>query len=281
VIVDFHTHIFPPHLIAERDAYLRDDPTFRALYAHPDAKLATADDLLRSMDTAAIDVSVALGFAWRDPEACRRHNDYLLETAAGNNGRIVAFCTLPLASDPAAVEAEMRRCMASGARGFGELRPDNLNFDLQGDAGRTLAVVAQELACALLFHVSEPVGHPYPGKDGLDVGAFYRFVAANPGVTVIGAHWAGGLPFYTSMPEVRQALDGNLYLDSAATSLLYDDGIYERVAGLSGAERILFGSDFPLLGQARSRRRIEESALDDPSRALLLGGNAARLLGLS
>jgi predicted TIM-barrel fold metal-dependent hydrolase len=99
-------------------------------------------------------------------------------------------------------------------------------------------------------------------------------------VTSIGAHWAGGLPFYASMPEVRKLFDGNVYVDTAASSLLYDAGIYERVAGLIGAERILFGSDFPLLSQKRSRRRIEESGLDAAAKALILGENAARLLGL-
>jgi hypothetical protein len=51
------------------------------MYTSPRAKIATAEDLLRSMDEAGVDVSVALGFAWRDHEDCVRHNDYLLEAA--------------------------------------------------------------------------------------------------------------------------------------------------------------------------------------------------------
>jgi predicted TIM-barrel fold metal-dependent hydrolase len=280
VIVDFHTHVFPPEVIDQRERYVRDDPTFRLLYGNPTAKLATADDLLRSMDAAAIDASIALGFQWADEATCRRHNDYLLEAAAASSGRIVAFCTLPLATGAAAIEAEVGRCMALGARGFGELRPENAGFDLDSEAGRRLAVVAAELGCRLLFHVSEPVGHSYPGKEGLSMDALYRFLAANPDAAVIGAHWGGGLPFYAAMPEVQQALTGHRYVDTSASSLLYDDGIYERIAGLIGPERILFGSDYPLLGQKRSRRRIEDSGLDESAKALILGGNAARLLGI-
>ncbi len=193
----------------------------------------------------------------------------------------MAFCTLPLAAAPDAIEAEMRRCAGNGVRGFGELRPENLGFDLNGDNGARLATVAEELGLALQFHVSEPVGHAYPGKEGLNVGAFYRFVAAHPGVRVIGAHWAGGLPFYASMPEVQQAFEANMYVDTAASSLLYGDGIYERGVELIGSERVLFGSDYPLLGQERSKRRIEESGLDEDSKARILGDNAAELLGLS
>jgi predicted TIM-barrel fold metal-dependent hydrolase len=278
VIVDFHTHIFPPEIAANRDRHLAADPTFDELYASPKAALATAGDLLRSMDEAGIDTSVALGFAWSDAATCRHHNEYLLEAAAAHAGRILAFPNLPLAADDAAIEAEARQCVAAGASGFGELRPDNLGFDLTGLRGDRLAALALELDVPLLFHVTEPAGHAYPGKRGLALDAFYAFVSAHPDVKVIGAHWAGGLPFYAAMPEVH-ALP-NLRVDTAASSLLYDDAIYARVAALTGAETILFGSDYPLLSQSRSRRRIEEASLSPAARELILGANAATLLHL-
>ena len=91
MIIDFHTHIFPPDVRDKRDEYVARDPTFAEMYANPKAKIATAEDLLASMDEAGVDVSVALGFAWREHELCVRHNDYLLEAAAKSGGRIVPF----------------------------------------------------------------------------------------------------------------------------------------------------------------------------------------------
>jgi hypothetical protein len=44
---------------------------------------------------------------------------------------------------------------------------------------------------------------------------------------------------------------------------------------------VLFGSDYPLLSQSRSRRRIEEAGLTSEARDLILGGNAASLFGLT
>ena len=280
VIVDFHTHIFPPAIAANRARYLEADANFAAMYADPKAMLTSADDLLASMEGAGIDVSVALGFAWRDMETCRLHNDYLLEAAASSNGRVVALCTLPLASGTEAIEAEARRCVAAGARGFGELRPDDLSFDLAGPEGQALARISRDLDALLLFHVTEPVGHRYPGKQGMSLSAFYDFICNHPDVKTIGAHWGGGLPFYDAMPEVVEVL-GQTYVDTAASSLLYGDDVYKRVVDQIGADSILFGSDYPLLSQTRSRRRIEEAGLADADRDAILGANAARLLGLT
>jgi uncharacterized protein len=280
VIIDFHTHIFPPDVIADRRRFLDTDPTFSALYANPEARLATAEDLLASMDEAGIDASVALGFAWSDPAVCRSHNDYLLDAAARAAGRIHAFPNLPLTAGTAVVEAEARRCTAQGAPGFGELRPGSLGFDLGGAAGDALAALARELDTILLFHVSEPVGHRYPGKYGLDIGAFYDFVSWHPEVRVVGAHLAGGLPFYAHMPEVRKVF-ANLSADTAATSFLYDADVHQAILGLLGPEALVFGSDYPLLSQSRTLRRIQDAGLAPPALERVLGANAARLLGLS
>ncbi len=279
MIVDFHTHIFPPGVVEKREVLLAEDATFAALYADREAELASAEDLLRSMDEAGVDVSVALGFAWRDEAKVRAHNDYLLAAAAASEGRIVAFCTLPLAAGPAAIEEEAQRCLRLGAHGFGELRPDNLDFDLAGSDGEVLGRLAAETGAILLFHASEPVGHEYAGKQGLGLASLYQFILQNPNARIVAAHWGGGLPFYSLMPEVSAAL-GNVGFDSAGTSLLYSPSIYAAVADLVGASSIVFGSDFPLLKQKRSRQWIEAAELTVAQREMVLGGNASVLLGL-
>jgi predicted TIM-barrel fold metal-dependent hydrolase len=280
MIIDSHTHIFPPGMREQREEYLRRDPTFAEMYASSKARLASAEELLASMDEAAIDKSVVLGFAWSELEACVQHNDYLLEAAARSGGRLVPFCTVqPRAGNDAF--REMERCARAGARGLGELRPDSQGYRLdEGAAAEVLAEAALRHGLVLLFHVSEPVGHAYPGKAGLSVASLYRFVAGHGGQPVVGAHWGGGLSFYALMPEVRQAL-ANAYFDTAATPLLYEPAVYRQAVHLVGAESILFGSDFPLIGQRRQRQAIEEAfPVDDPARALILGENARRLLRL-
>ncbi len=278
VIVDTHAHVFPPSVIAQRAEYAARDAGFARLYGDPAARMATADDLLASMDAAGIDVSVAANFAWSDPSLCRMTNDYLCDAAARSGGRLVAFGMVQPASPEAAL-AEVDRLRAGGAAGIGELRPDDQGYSLDAAPVREVLAAAGDAGLALMFHLSEPVGHRYPGKEGLALEPFVRFAIDHPGVRLIAAHWGGGLPFYVLMPEVKAAL-ANTWFDSAATTLLYDAGVFGAVASLCGAGRILFGSDYPLLSQARQRAVAEASGLSAEELRLVLGENARRLLGL-
>ncbi len=274
MIIDFHTHIFPPQVLEHREDYIRRDPTFAEMYASPRAKMAMAQDLLHSMDQAGVDRSIALAFAWRDHELCVRHNEYLLEAAAASSDRLIPFCMVnPLLEEPAIKEAA--RCAAGGAVGLGELRPKSQGFALPAEPpGQLLAHLAQQHDFILLFHVTEPGGQAYPGKRGLPLAQFRRFLAHYPHLKVVGAHFGGGLPLYATTHD----LPLNTYVDTAAMPFLYDASIIPcTVAALDG--RLLFGSDFPLVGQKRQMDLIH-SAIDAATAEAILGGMAARLLGL-
>jgi predicted TIM-barrel fold metal-dependent hydrolase len=220
---------------------------------------------------------VALGFAWRDHQDCVRHNDYLLEAAENSGGRIVPFCTVnPSAGEDAAREVE--RCAGGGARGLGELRPDSQGWALDGPAGDVLVELASRLGLIMLFHVTEPVGHDYPGRQGLSLESFYRFAIGHHQLKLVGAHLAGGLPLHAPMPAVRRALPGP-YADTAALRYLYEPSVLPTVAQALGDERLLFGSDFPLVSQSAALAEVRSSGLGEPALSRVLGENAARLLG--
>lgn len=278
-MVDFHTHIFPRRFCQEREDLLRRDATFAALYSSPRARMATAQDLLAEMDRSGVGTSVALGIGWTAPQVAREANDALLEAASRYPGRVVPFCSVnPAWGEGAALEAE--RCALAGARGVGELHPDTQGFDPADRALLSpLLEVARRHRLVLLIHGSEPVGHSYPGKGRTTPERLLAFIALCSGVRVVCAHFGGGLPFYALMPEVAQALQ-ETYFDSAASPFLYRPEVFSVLARAAGPERLLFGSDFPLLSQARVMRQVEEGGLTPRERALVLGGNARRVLGM-
>ena len=49
---------------------------------------------------------------------------------------------------------------------------------------------------------------------------------------------------------------------------------------LVGADKILFGSDYPLIPQSRYIQEINSTDLPEEEKDLILSGNARRLLGI-
>ena len=281
MIIDFHVHIFPPRVKADRSPYLLRDPGFRSLYDSPKARIATVDDLLSSMDRAGIDVSVLQGFGWASSELCREMNDYLMEAAARHPDRLVPLCTVQPADGEAAL-AELRRCTdaATPSRGLGEMRPEEQGYGLTDwTVLGALAAWETERRLPIVFHASEPVGHAYAGKGHMTPEVLYSLAQAFPDWPMVFAHLGGGLPFYTAMPEVRTALR-NCYVDTAVWPLLYQASVFPPLVALWGADRILFGSDYPVLEQERVLRETSALPLDAAVLQAILGDNAARLLGL-
>ena len=239
--------------------------------------MATADDLILSMDRDGIQISVVQNGGWFTHELCVETNDYILESIARYPKKLIGFCAIqPLAGDRALREIE--RCAKGGARGIGELRPDDQGIDL-GNKEIMDPIVELVVEHNLLFltHASEPVGHLYQGKGMVTPGVIYHFLCNYPQLRVICAHWGGGLPFYALMPEVRNVL-ANTFFDSAASPFLYEPQVYERVSDLVGADKILFGTDYPLLRPGRVKAQIDSSRLSKAAKSMILGGNARKLL---
>lgn len=273
-IVDAHVHIFPDEIVQYRERFLERDAWFRQLYESPRARLATSHDLIASMDDCGIDLSIACGFPWRDPGLCRYHNDYLCESARAHPDRIawLAICSPAFGATAART---LDDAFGDGATGTGELNADAQGFDLAEPRSlEALAEVCIVRDKAAMFHVSEPVGHDYPGKGASTPDKLLRLLAAYPDLRVVAAHWGGGLPFYELMPEVRD-LTANLAYDSAATTYLYDHRIFESTVELIGEHRVLFASDFPVLKQGPLLRHVQNRPWrTESAAAAVLGENA-------
>ena len=257
------------------------DRTFAEMYASPDARMATAEDLIAAMDEDGVDVAVAMGIGWTDPGLAREANDYLADSVRRYPGRIVGFGSVNPAL-PALEDAvrEAERCAGLGLAGIGELHPDTQGFDVSDRAVMApLLDALRSLDLALAVHCSEPVGHSYPGKGHTTPDKVFGLVEIASGVRLVLAHWGGGLPFYALMPEVAESLS-EVYFDTAASPYLYDRRVFDVVVGLVGPDRVMVGSDFPLMRHSRLRRQMEGGGLSATDRAALLGGNAARWLKL-
>ena len=280
MIIDFHTHVFPPEIRNRREGLLPRDATLATLYASPAARMASTEELVATMDGSGIDISVIMGIGWNDPELCRIANDYTIESVRRFPLRLRGFCSVNPSWGQEAI-AEVERCARAGLLGIGELHPDTQGFDL-GDrvSMAPLVEAATRLGMPILTHASEPVGHQYAGKGHTTPDVICRFVDNFPQATLICAHWGGGLPFYALMPEVSATLE-NVFFDTAASPFLYRPDVFPVVTSLVGGDRILLGTDYPLIDQRRIIRQVTDAPLSDEAKEGILYANAARILGIS
>ncbi len=279
MLIDFHCHILPPDFGSRHRELVSRDITYATLFPNPGARMSSAEALVTAMADSGVDHSVVLGFGWTDREIAREVNDYIIESAVRYGESMTGFCSVNPAWGRWAL-AEMERCAAAGLKGVGELHPDSQGFDLTDSAALApFMALAGDLGFPVLIHTSEPVGHLYPGKGTTTPDKVYKFIRSFPENTIICAHWGGGLAFYGLMPELREELR-NVYFDTAASPLLYRSSVFSVAATTIGADRILYGSDYPLLSQNRVIRQARQTDLDNDSLAAILGGNAASLLGL-
>jgi len=271
--------MFPLWLRERRDEYIKLDPCFSLLYSQPEAKMATAEELLASMDEAGIDSSVVLNVGWVNHELCVKTNDYILDSVSRYPTRLVGFCAIQPRARDAAI-AELERCAKAGAKGIGELRSDTQGFDLTDETTmKPLVDAALKHDLIFLTHSSEPVGHQYFGKGSITPDILHSFITTFPNLKIVCAHWGGGLPFYALMPEVSKALS-NVFFDTAATVFLYKPEIFEQISHIIGSDKILFGTDYPLMHQNRVLAQIQSPQLPEEDKARILGANAQKLLQL-
>ena len=280
MIIDVHTHAFPHAIRQSREDFFDNEPAFRLLYDTPHARLVGGDETIAMMDAQGVDKSVIFGFPWRHAEIFKRHNDYILETVGRFPDRLIGLCCL----DPLHPEAsrEVRRCLAAGLSGVGELAFYGSGLEQQClDKLEPIMALALDYDLPVMIHTNEPVGHTYPGKTPNTLAQIYGLVRRHRRNRIILAHWGGGIFFYTLLKkEVRHAL-ANVWFDTAASPYLYQPEIYQQAVTLAGREKILFGSDYPLIQPARYFKEMARAGLTPDQRASICGRNAARLFKLA
>ncbi len=279
MIIDFHTHIFPKAIRENRETYFPSEPAFKLLYSSPQSKLVGAKEIVNSMDEQGVDTSVIFGFPWKSKEIFQFHNDYIMEAVERYPERLIGLCCFDPLNKEAVTEAV--RCLEGGLAGIGEIAFYQSGIDNAAlDKMTPLMEICHDRDLPFLIHTNEPVGHIYPGKTPNTLKQIYNLVNRFSENKIVLAHWGGGIFFFNLLKkDVKESLK-NVYFDTAASPFLYDPQIYRYAKEIAGLDKILFGSDFPLLKPARYFKELEKTGLSKDQIESICGRNAARLLKL-
>jgi predicted TIM-barrel fold metal-dependent hydrolase len=217
------------------------------------------DAMLREMDAAGVDKVLLQGWYWEQAQTCVEQNAWYCDWIQSHPDRIMAFAAFhPAVAD---IRGFLSARQDEGFCGIGELLPVIQGYSMLTDI-RFLETCewCQMQRWPMGFHVTEPVGPEYLGRTETPLNDFLKLAQLFPELKMILAHWGGGLPFFVTRKKVAPLLR-NMWFDTAASPLLYEPQIWSQVVQAVGAEKILFGSDYPLCLYRRTSRIAQMSDL--------------------
>lgn len=260
MIIDSHTHAFPDKVAPAAVEALQ------TAYGAVPVLLPTIDNLLRHMDEAGVDRSVVCPVATR-PEQVRSINRWILELP---RDRLIPFGALHPHCDDS--EEQIRRLLDGGIQGI-KFQPFFQGFTLAEPAAEALfeAIADQFL---LVMHAGDEI-IPIP-----DIEPTPQRLAAlaerHPYLRLQIAHMGG----YQLWDDVEQHLVGrSVYLDTCYAVGHGPDEQMRRIIEAHGADRIVWGSDFPWESQSGAVANLKALGLPAEQEQAILGSNLLRALG--
>jgi predicted TIM-barrel fold metal-dependent hydrolase len=237
-------------------------------------------DMYRSLSMAAVVFTVDAGtFTGHQPLS----SEEIADRAAAHSDVLIPFGSVDPLRGAAAVEQARRLVREHGVRGF-KFHPSLQGFLPNDGAYYPLWEEIASLGVPALFHTGQTgIGAGLPGGRGIKLRLsdpmLLDDVAADfPGLTVILAH--------PSVPWADSAISmathkSNVFIDLSGWSPKYFPPALVRAANSYLQDKVLFGTDFPLLTPQRWLSDFETLDLKPGVRPKILKDNAIALLGLA
>jgi predicted TIM-barrel fold metal-dependent hydrolase len=272
---------------------------------------------LKGMDAQAIDMEVlSINPFWyrkdRDTaaEIVRVQNEKLAELCALRPDRFAAFASLALQFPDLAVQQLEIAIKEQGLRGAA-IGGSVLGEDFSDPRFYPVWAKAEQLGAVLFIHpqstpelakrfkgngwLSNVIGNPLDTTIALQHLIFEGTLDRFPGLKIIAAHGGGYLGSYAPRsdhacfvspqncnPEIKLRKKPSEYLNPLYfDALVFTPEALRHLVAQVGASQVMLGTDHPIPWEEHPVDHVLATAtLSDEEMAAILGGNAARLLGL-
>ena len=257
-IIDIHTHIYPD------DIAQKATDSVKSFYGIGDESMNGTEQLLLSRgEKAGISRYVLLPVAIR-PDRVRHINDFVLQKAKTND-KYIPFGTVHAAMENLTEEVEW--LLASGAKGI-KIHPDSQRFAIDDPRLFPMYEIMRG-RIPILPHTGDKrynYSHPLRLRKILDM---------FPGLDAIAAHFGG----YSMFETAREMLyDTNCVMDISSSFLFMEPGEAEKYINIYGAERMAFGSDYPMFDPVDEVNHFLSLKLTDAQKEQIAHKTAERIL---
>lgn len=258
-IIDIHTHIYPEKIASSAVASIQD------FYDIHGGKMnGTEEMLLQRGDEAGISEFLILGVATR-PDQVQGINNFVIRKVQGQP-RFKGLGAIHAGMENPADEVE--RITTQGLSGV-KLHPDFQTFAI--DDPRLFPMYeAMQGKYPVLYHMGD-VRYDYSHPQRLR-----RVLELFPNLQTIAAHF-GGYSMYEAAVEILK--DTTCIFDVSSSLMFFEPGQAERYIGIYGAERMAFGSDYPLWDPVTEVKRFLQLDLTDEQFEQIAHKTAERVLG--
>lgn len=260
-IIDFHTHIYPPKIAEKAVASVGD------FYNIPMCGEGTAENLLEHGRKCGVTGYVILPVAVTSQNV--EHINNFAAEECSKHPEFYGFCTTH--ADYEDKIGEMQRALSLGLMGV-KIHPDTQKFCIDDERMFELYDFMQQNGVPIIMHCGD-YRHTYSHPQRLK-----RVLKLFPKLTVIGAHF-GGWSVYDLAYEYLK--NENCYLDTSSSFFMLGAKRSEELIKMYGAERILFGSDFPMTCADTELETFLSFNLSDEEKELILHKNAERILNIN
>ena len=261
MIIDSHAHIFPDK-IAEKAALSIGD-FYDGMKIRYDGKLST---LLALGREAGID-KFAVHSVATVPEQVVSINNFIADSVREHPGKLIGYAAMH--PDFEDIEGELDRAVSIGLKGV-KLHPDIQRFAI--DDERAMRIYRHiEGKLPILIHTGDYRFDWSKPKRMANV------LRAFPKLTAIGAHFGG----WSEWDDAVEFLTGfeNFYVDTSSSLYAVSPERARELIDAFGAERVLFGSDYPMWDPAEELAALNKVALSESEKELIFHKNIERILG--
>ena len=261
-VIDSHCHIYPEKIAAKAVA-----GTDR-FYDTVAACLGTPADLLEVNAEAGIDHSIVQSVA-TTPKQVQSINEFIAAAVAAAPERLTGLGTLHPNSD--CLREDVEHLISLGLKGV-KLHPDIQDFKVDDYRCLKIYELCEEFGLPILMHTGDK------RYDNSNPNRLIPILDIYDRLTIIGAHFGG----WSIWEEASRVLcdKPNLYVDCSSSMPWISDEKTVEIIRRYGAERVLFGTDYPMWSPVKELARFMTLPLSDSEKRVILSENAVRLYGL-